>query len=222
VRGRRRERKLAPTRQERKAATRAALLAAAGEAICERGFDGASVELIAKAAGYTKGAFYASFSSKEELFLAILDERFAAQIARLERALQGAGDPATEVRAATEGFLEQVSSDPSWPRLYQEFATHAARNPAFRKELVARQRRLRGAMAEIFARWSARRGIEPPLPPAEIAAMSYWMAEGFLLQRTLDRELEDRLYVELVETFLAGLMAKVAESDRGERPLAQV
>lgn len=203
--------KQALSRKERKAATRAALLAAASASICEHGFDGASVELIANAAGYTKGAFYASFNSKEELFLAILDQKFATEIARLQSALKGAGEPTAEIRAATEGFLEQIDSDPSWPRLYQEFAAHAARNPAFRRELVVRQRRMRSAMAEIFERWSHRRRIEPPLPPEEIAAMSFWMAEGFLLQRVLDPQLEDRLYVALVETFLAGLMAKVAE-----------
>jgi AcrR family transcriptional regulator len=202
------------TRKERKAATRAALLAAASSLICKHGFAGASVDLIARAAGYTKGAFYASFASKEELFLAVLEEKFAAEIARLEGALRGAQAPAAEVRSAVEGFLEQIDSDPTWPRLYQEFATHAARNASFRKELVARQRRLRAAMAEIFARWAESLGIDPPLPTEEVAAMSYWMADGFLLQRILDPQLENRLYVELVDIFLAGLMAKVAARER--------
>jgi AcrR family transcriptional regulator len=209
------------SRKERKAITRAALLEAAIRSISKEGFEGASVERISRAAGYTKGAFYASFRSKEELFLTILDEKFAQEVERLEGTLSGAGDPVAEVKAAVEGFLEQIAEDPSWPRLYQEFAVYAARNPRFRQQLVARQRGLRKRMAQIFLRWSHQIGLEPPLPPEEIAAITYCMADGFLLARILDRELEDRLYVEMVETFLLGLLAKVEGATLGAGPLAQ-
>ena len=64
------------TRQERQAQTRAALLAAAAQVFVERGFHGASVEAIAAEAGArTRGAFYSNFSSKEELFAELLQER---------------------------------------------------------------------------------------------------------------------------------------------------
>ena len=58
-----------PTRGERRAATRAALLRSASRSICALGMDGASIDHIAAQAGFTKGAFYANFASKEELFL---------------------------------------------------------------------------------------------------------------------------------------------------------
>ena len=60
------------TRAERRAQTRAALLDAAARVFAERGFGGASVEAIAAEAGYTRGAFYSNFASKEELFVALL------------------------------------------------------------------------------------------------------------------------------------------------------
>jgi AcrR family transcriptional regulator len=195
------------TRGERQAATRAALLRAASRSICEHGMDGASIDRIAAQAGYTKGAFYANFASKEELFLVMLDEKFAAELERLEAAMAGSGEPADEARQAAEGFLIYVDRDPEWPRLYQEFAVHAARNDAFRAEFAARQRALRARMADVFARWASAHDVEPALPHTDVAAMTFFMADGFLLDRIIDPELDDALYATMCEVFLRGLAA---------------
>jgi AcrR family transcriptional regulator len=61
------------SRSERQAQTYEALLDAAQTVFSQRGFHGASVAEIALAAGYTKGAVYANFAGKTELFLAVLD-----------------------------------------------------------------------------------------------------------------------------------------------------
>jgi AcrR family transcriptional regulator len=168
---------------------------------------GASIDRIAAEAGYTKGAFYAHFASKEDLFLTMLDEHFATELARLDAVLAGAEDPAEEVRKAAEDFLEHIDADPEWRRLYQEFATHAARHDAFRAEFASRQRALRERMAAVFERWAADFGVIPPLPPAEIAAMTFFMADGFLLDQIIDPELDSALYGRMFEVFMHGLMA---------------
>ena len=77
---------------------------------------GASIDRIAAEAGYTKGAFYAHFASKEDLFLTMLDEHFATELARLDAVLAGAEDPAEEARKAAEDFLEHIDADPEWRR----------------------------------------------------------------------------------------------------------
>jgi AcrR family transcriptional regulator len=194
-----------PTRAERQQATRAALLRAATRSICEHGMDGASIDQIAAEAGYTKGAFYANFASKEELFLVILDEKFAAEIARLEATMIGSERPVEQARHAAEDFLAYVDSDPEWPRLYQEFATHAARDEAFRAEFAARQRALRARLAAVFAGWTDELGVDPALAPADVAAMTAFMVDGFLLQRIIDPELDERLYGSMFQVFLTGL-----------------
>jgi AcrR family transcriptional regulator len=176
----------------------------------------ASIDLIAAEAGYTKGAFYANFASKEDLFLAMLDERFAAELERLEVSMAGRGEPAEEARQAAEDFLGYVNSDPQWPRLYQEFAAYAARNHAFREEFAARQRALRARMAEVFARWASAFDVEPPIPPVDVAAMTFFMADGFLLDRVLDPRLDDRLYGTMVEVFLRGLLEMAREPQRAQ------
>ena len=77
------------TRAEKKAETRAALLRSATTVFAEQGMERASIDDVARHAGYTKGAFYANFASKEELFLALLDEHFAELLERLDRAVSG-------------------------------------------------------------------------------------------------------------------------------------
>lgn len=194
------------TRLQRGVQTRAALLRSASQAICELGMHGASIDLIAARAGYTKGAFYAHFASKEELFLVMLDEHFAAEGARLDAVLVGAGEPVEEARRAAEGFLVDTG-DHEWRRLYQELATHAGRNDAFRVEFAARQRLLRARMAAIFERWAAAFGAVPSIPAADVAAMTFFMADGFLLDRMIDPELDPDLYATMFEVFLRGLLA---------------
>jgi AcrR family transcriptional regulator len=168
---------------------------------------GASIDRIAEEAGYTKGAFYANFASKEELFLVMLDEKFAAELERLDAAMVGSGEAADEVRQAAAEFLVYMDRDPEWPRLYQEFAAHAARNDAFRAEFAARHRALRARMAEVFARWASAFGTQTPVPAADVAAITFLMADGFLLDRIIDPELDDGLYSTMFEVFLRGLVA---------------
>src|SRR5204862_132708 len=81
---------------EKQEQTRGALLRAASKLFCKRGLEGTSIDEVAEAAGYTKGAFYANFKSKEELFLVMLDERFAKELERIDRTLSGTDDPETE------------------------------------------------------------------------------------------------------------------------------
>jgi AcrR family transcriptional regulator len=200
------------SRIERSDATRAALLRSASRLICELGMHGASIDRIAADAGYTKGAFYSHFASKEDMFLAVLDEHFAAEITRLDSVLVGAGDPAVEARHAAEGFLATVDADPNWRGLYQELAVHATRNEAFRVEFAARQRGLRERMASVFARWASDLGVTPPVPPGDVAAMTFFMADGFLLDRLVDPELDDALYGAMIEVFLHGLVAMTEAS----------
>ncbi|MBO1902658.1 TetR/AcrR family transcriptional regulator [Leucobacter weissii] len=68
----------------RRQATRDRLLEAATEVFVEEGLQGASVEAICSRAGFTRGAFYSNFDSKEELFLVLLEREFARQSAELQ------------------------------------------------------------------------------------------------------------------------------------------
>src|SRR5204863_8129556 len=167
------------TRKEKQAKTRSSLLRSAAKLICRKGITEASVDEIANGAGYTKGAFYANFKSKEEMFLVMLDEAYAAELERLEAHLPGE-QHVEEVRQSAEDFIQFIRSDPEWPRLYFEFVVYAARNPEFREELATRNRAMRKRIADVIRRWTADFG-EPPFPFEDIATMLFCLADGFLV-----------------------------------------
>jgi AcrR family transcriptional regulator len=193
------------TRKEKQAKTRSALLSSAAKLICRKGITEASVEDVATDAGYTKGAFYANFKSKEELFLVMLDERYAAELERIEAGLPGEGVPTEEVRASAEDFMRFVRSDPEWPRLYFEFVVYAARNPEFRQELATRNRAMREGIAEVIRNWAADFPGEAPFPYEDIATMLFCLADGFLIAQLVQPEIDEELYGTMNETLFKGI-----------------
>jgi AcrR family transcriptional regulator len=195
------------TRKQKQAKTRSALLKSAAKLICRKGLANASVEDVAADAGYTKGAFYANFKSKEELFLVMLDERYSSELERLEASLPGEGAPAEEVRDASEDFIHFARSDPEWPKLYFEFTAYAARNPEFRQELATRNQAMRERVAELFRRWAANFPVDPPFPYEDMARMIWCMVDGFLVMQLTEPEIDDELYATMVATFFRGVAA---------------
>jgi AcrR family transcriptional regulator len=198
------------TRREKQQRTRQSLIKAASEMFCRRGLDGASIDEVAQAAGYTKGAFYANFKSKEELFLVMLDERFSEELERLDQLLAGTHAAQEEAAAAAADFIH-FATDEAWQRLSFQFLAYAARNEEFRQELATRQRAMRERMAQIFTRWKASLGAEFPLPVEDITAMTFFMADGFLAGRIIEPDLRDELYTTMVSVFLRGLQALADE-----------
>ena len=79
-----------PTRVE----VRDRILDAASKVFAAEGFAGATIDAIGQAAGFTKGAVYSNFESKDELFLALLDREFEQRGAQIATALEGGGDTA--------------------------------------------------------------------------------------------------------------------------------
>ncbi len=201
------------TRKEKQAKTRSALLSSAAKLICRKGITEASVEDVATDAGYTKGAFYANFKSKEELFLVMLDEKYAEELARLENAMHGEGAPADEVRDAAEEFIRFAWSDPQWPKLYFEFTAYAARNSDFRQELLTRDRRIREQMAAVYRDWAKDLGVDPPIPVEDLAMMTFCMANGFLMGQLIEPNLGEELYGTMMATFFRGIAASAVGLD---------
>jgi AcrR family transcriptional regulator len=209
------------TRLEKQERTRDALLRSASKLFCRRGLEGTSIDDVAKDAGYTKGAFYANFKSKEELFLVMLDEKFSLELERIDGALAGTGDADEEARTAAAEYIH-FASDDEWPRLYFEFAAHAARNEEFREELATRQRAMRERLVTVYERWSQDFPAEPPLPLADIAAMTFFMADGFLTDRLIDPDLDEELYAKMLGVFFKGLQAMALGWEPEEEELPTV
>ena len=91
---------------ERRAATRAALLAAGRELFAAKGFAGAGREEIVERAGVTRGAMYHHFASKEELFQAVYEVVEAEVMARVVEAAAPARDEKEMLRLGSHAYLE--------------------------------------------------------------------------------------------------------------------
>src|SRR5215471_2367897 len=127
-------------RQERTEITRARLIQSAEKVFARDGFEAAKLEEIAADAGYTRGAFYANFESKEDLFFALLEREISSRIAALEREMEKFAEPREKLRAMREFFLAKAA-DRRWCLLALEFKLFAVRHPEVRKRLAAMHRR---------------------------------------------------------------------------------
>ena len=117
------------TRAERSAQTRGELLDAAQRRFFEAGYHATTLDDVADAAGYTKGAVYSTFGSKAGLFLALFDD-IVDQRLSAARAIVDAGDSGSEasLRALAEQPVEERNA--RFLLLSIEFWVHAAREPA--------------------------------------------------------------------------------------------
>ena len=169
------------TRAQRRQQTRTRLLDAAGQVFARRGFHAATVDEVAEAAGYTKGAVYSNFANKDELFLALLDQRWATQLQQVEALY--AIESSEELLAAMRGRTEQeFAAARDFGVLQVEFWLYAMRNPAAQAELAKRYRQLRNRLAELITKRYARHRTSPPMPPEHLAALALATDAGLFLQ----------------------------------------
>jgi AcrR family transcriptional regulator len=195
------------SRKERQANTRSSLMKSAAKLFCSHGMDRASIDDMAEDAGFTKGAFYANFKNKEELFLAMLDERFEQRIRETDRAFADAEEsPPEQARHAAADFARSLHADPEHARLFQEFYAYAMRDDSFRQELVTRFSTLRGRLEEIYQRRVDEYGLSLDVPMERIVRMVIAMVDGWALWQQLEPdEVDDELLEEMFELFTIGV-----------------
>ncbi|MBF6619147.1 MAG: TetR/AcrR family transcriptional regulator [Patulibacter sp.] len=196
------------TRKEQQERTRDALIRAGARAVAERGLHRASIDEIARDAGFTKGAFYANFASKDALVLAILERHFSTAIDDVDDAVASHDAVEDQARDAGLKFADQMASDPAWGRVFVELVGHATRDEDFRREMLARITPLRDRVAAVYAQRAEELGLESAHPPDEIARMTSTMASGVAIQRLIDPDgVPDDLFGTMLVLFFAGLQA---------------
>jgi AcrR family transcriptional regulator len=180
------------TRAEAKAQTRRRLLDAAREVFLRDGFHGATLERVAEHAGFTKGAVYSQWSSKAELFLALLDEHVERRRAQDRELTPREGTLGERAAAGARAWRELQRKEGAWGLVIMEFWLHAARDETLRAEFAVRQRALRAALAE--ATEEAFPEGEGSLSWAERALITMAMGNGITLERLVDPDVSEELY----------------------------
>ncbi len=174
------------TRVQAQALTRRRLLDAAADVFAEKGFRAASLADVADRAGYTIGAVYSNFASKDELFQALMDERLRLTEEGLAAAFSGdAGDgsPKDPVEVQIERELDRMAAAEDavphgWWRLLSEFRVYAATAPAARAELSAADLRCREILARHIEDFTADVGLVLPMSAMELAEVAMALIDG--------------------------------------------
>lgn len=175
-----------PRRREN---TRARLMDAALEVFAEEGLEGASVESICERAGFTRGAFYSNFESKNELFLAVISHLFDEKLHEIaQRITELTADELDNVdtvevinRVAAVAFTGGMN-----PALLSEFRTQALRDPQLGKAYLAWQDGTTKRVAEIVTQFADVYGYRLRLPAAEVAELLVEVSDEACVRAALE------------------------------------
>lgn len=125
------------TRAEKQERTREALLDAAQRLFERDGFHATALNDVAGEAGFTKGAIYSNFASKEDLFFAVYERRARQSRLRVSKLLEHADDPAAGLEAVAAQNLRRRRAGDGWLAVFVEFWAHVLRHPEHRDRFAA-------------------------------------------------------------------------------------
>ena len=164
------------------------LFEAAARVFEEQGIGGASIEAIAAAAGFTRGAFYSNFKSKDELIIAMLEDHVEQTVRRNLDLLARHGNLADFIDALKH--MDRTRQDPLGrsPLLHMEMILFVARAEKRRPELAKRLRARRKLVAEIIETARRNSGRNGKLDSAWTASIVLALEDGFRLHRLIDPE----------------------------------
>lgn len=157
----------------RREATRQKLLDAAAQVFAEVGLDAASVEAICDRAGFTRGAFYSNFETKDELMLA-LTERIAGEkidgvTARIQE-LRETGEVLTPADIV-QRVLDVAIDERMGILLTGEIRVRALRDPALAAAYLAWQSGIVDRVATVIEELSSAYGLRARLPHRDFAQL---------------------------------------------------
>lgn len=192
------------TRERRLERTRSLLLDAAEEVFAEKGFTTATLDDIAYAAGYTKGAIYKHFTAKEDLFLAVSDRYWRRYFDNFAEVMSAA-------RQVGAGELDEIAE--RWRRLSVdrgaqhaalglEFTLYLLRNPEARDRVAAKRSEVVEALANFIVEGVGRLGGVLRIAPLTLAQVLIATSDAVVLGSQLD---DVDLYRPIVEMYVSAI-----------------
>jgi AcrR family transcriptional regulator len=176
-------------RSARRAETRARLLQAAARVYARCGFNGATLDEVAAEAGFTKGAVYDHFGSKENLLLALMEEHLAGQVAEQIALFDRERSTWERPLAGSDRWMQRLEEDPEPFRLFVELWLYARGDERLRRRLADGLSTLRETFARFGAASASDAGIEPPPHATEqVANVMIALGVGLPMLRLIDPE----------------------------------
>jgi|SRR5947209_5493639 len=190
--------------------TRDELLSAALRVFARRGYRDAGVEEIAAEAGYSKGALYWHFTSKEELIQTLLDERIDRPVRDMVGLLESAPPDRDMALEATREFARQIGEQREALLLDREYWSLAIRDPALRARYAERQARRRAELANAIEARAQHLGTpDLPMPAEEVARIVLSILGGLTVDELVEPgSVRPQLVGDALAVIYAGLVAR--------------
>jgi AcrR family transcriptional regulator len=190
------------TRERRLEHTRSLLVDAAEQVFGEKGFVAATLDDIAQAAGYTKGAIYKHFSTKEDLFLAVSDRYWRRYFDNFTEVMAPASQIGARELNEIAARWSQLSRDrgAEHAALGHEFTLYLLRNPEARERVAAKRLAAVEALASFIVNGIDRLGGALLIPPLTFAQVLVATSDSIVLASQLD---DVDLYRPIVEMYVS-------------------
>jgi AcrR family transcriptional regulator len=195
------------TREQSRAQTRATLIAVGRKHFLRFGLGGAVAEKIAEDAGYSRGALYANFDGKEELFLAVIREEFTRHLNVFQSLLKE--EPSGKKRLKKwQDTIADLMTDHDWIVLRAEFEVGALRSERIRKSFVEVHRQQLRDGGDLIRDLLRSPGISSKLKPDDFITVIINLAHGLALtQRILGAELSQKSTRSLIQSLFDRLIS---------------
>jgi AcrR family transcriptional regulator len=194
------------TREQSRDQTRQRLFDAALTTFMNKGFGVTSVEDIAAAAGYSRGAFYSNFGSKSELLLELLRRDHDATMGRMRSIFEDGEASRADMEARVLEYYSEIYRENKCFLLWVEAKLHASRDAAFREQFNAFMRELRQTTTDYISAFSERVGTPLPMPAEQLSLGLIALCDGVQFFYSSDPQ---SVPGDFAEAVLAGFFSRV-------------
>jgi AcrR family transcriptional regulator len=193
-------------RPERKAERRAQIVAAARTCFARSGFHNTTLQDVFAEAGLSAGCVYNYFRSKDELMLAISEERHEDERRLIAQGFE-ADDPVAGLRQIAQTFADQYLRDDGLDkrRIALQTWSEAQINPFILSSVRAGMDNPRAQLAQLIRRGQAAKRLTSALDADAIAHTMIALFHGSVLQKLWKPEIDNQAHFAVFEHFLRSL-----------------
>jgi AcrR family transcriptional regulator len=198
------------------------ILEAAGRMLLERGLEATSLEAVAEAAGFSKGAVYSNFGGKDELCFealsAVIDARVSAAASAAAAPLGTEAIPSRRMGRVGDLIARTQALEPGWQVFFVELWLRCMRSPGLRARFAEKRRLQRRQIAAVLEAESAATSAPLPLPADQLAATILALSNGLGIEGLIDRSaVPPGLMGRVLAWTFKGMEAEWLEKHGGER-----
>lgn len=182
-----------PSRQRRtpRDEIRRRLIESAGQVFADRGYAAASMEEVAEAAGFSKGAVYSNFDGKQDLFMSLMRVRIEERVEAVRQVTSAGGTLEAQAERAGGEMRRLLVEQPDWHRLFIEFWAQAIRDADLREAFVQARRPMREEIARFIDEQAERYQLSLPADADQLAVIVLALSNGLAIEQMIDPETVD-------------------------------